>query len=500
MGDEWKEKPLGEFTDDDRAAFMAAIGESTTPDDRAALRDFAMTMRNLAEFAQSDEAREMGEQVGILLQAAREVATSLKDELEHDTDLARELQGMSLDEALESGKLDELFSRIGDGDQKEQTPYTQAKNSGALTTLNGRLAAYSSSDLKDMLTSRFIRRLPSSVKDAAKAFDKTGKLNMLALGDDELEAITETHTAFLMAVVAMIEESDVYDDETTSELTFYVPTILRELGIDPRPDGKTRKAQNEADAAAGIVLTKEQRQLRALEQRKDAMLGLVSPFDSLVGIMPNGSIYRLLAFSKYDAETEQMTISTPFFFALKRHAQRLKGPQIHRFLHSSVANEKNRAAVELASRIIGGIVRRGNTAYEADWSYIPGGKVEGERAPVVYRVRYQTLIDECPMLKGRLEAIEAASTRERPHKAQDYNTELRRTFEAAYRIIAEKSELPERCTDLRLPTAKKLVTVRRKGESKKVRKEVFVIPTKSAVTGRGKGSYMVISHRGIKRG
>ena len=477
MGDEWKGKPLGEFTDDDRAAFMAAIDESTTPAERAALRDFAMSMRNLAEFAQSDEAKEMGEQVGVLLQAAREVATSLKDELDKDTDLARELQGMSLDEALESGKLDELFSRIGEGEHK--TKRTQAAEQGALMSIGGRLAAYSSDALKDVLTSNHIMRLPSTVKDPTKAFDeRTGQLNPLALGDESLEAITNVHAAFLMGVVAMVEDTEVYDDETTSDLTFYVPKMLDELGIDPRPFSKKR------DHMATAELSEAKRAELAANQRYEKMYSLIAPFDSLVGIMPNGSIYRLLAFESYDAETETMTITTPYLFTLKRHAQRLKGPQLHRYLHGSVANEPNHAAVELASRIIGGVVRRGNTAYKTG---------DEDTKPVVeYRVKYQTLIDDCPMLSAELAAIEA--DRNSKNKAQRYNTKLRHAFEAAFRIIAEKSELPQRCTDLKLPTTKKVVTVRRGGKPVKVRKEVYVVPTKSVLN-----RTMSITHRGLKR-
>ena len=399
-------------------------------------------------------------------------------------------------ELLESNKFDELVEKP---EQATSSRLKKAKDEDVLTTLDGRLVAFSSTALKDILTSNHIKRLPSVFEDNEerrnKAFDKRGKLQPLALGDADLQAITSTHTAFLMAVASMIYKMDVYPDETSTTLSLYVPTVLRELGIESRPDGKTRKAQNDADAAAGIVLTKEQRTERGMQQRKETMLNLVNPFDTLVGVMPNGSIYRLLTLSEYDADKEVMTISAPFLFELRRYAERLKGPQIHRFLHSTVANEPNDAAVELASHILGCLVRRGNTAFVDNWNLVPEERVEGKHAPVVYRVKYATLIDECPQLRDELREIERDTSNK--FRSQYYNNKLKRTFEAAFRIIEEKSELPQRCKDLHLPKTSKLVTVKKNGKTEKVMVESYVTPTKSCLTSGGKKSYMVIYHWGL---
>ena len=90
---------------------------------------------------------------------------------------------------------------------------------------------------------------------------------------------------------------------------------------------------------------------------------LPSPFDALVGRTPDGSFYRVLSFGGYDKGSETLTISTPYLYRLKAIAeQRASGqnhPQLNRLLHSTVVNEPNRAAVELANRILTGIVTRG---------------------------------------------------------------------------------------------------------------------------------------------
>lgn len=543
MGDEWKGKPLGEFTDDDRAAFMAELNAHTTPSERASLREFATTMRNIADFAQSDEAKEMGEQVGILLQAAREVATGLKDELEQDTDLARELQGMSLDEAIESGKLDALFSRIGQQGDYKPTPRALAADIGAIMTLEGHLAAYTSDDLKDALTSKNIFKLPANLGDVSKAFDEQGRLNPLAIDDKSLESVEDVHAAFLMAIAAMVETSSDWEDEHKKTLTFYIPKVLSELGIDPRPFSKERTRTPDGDAP------------NMADLRFKAAIELITPFELHVGRMPNKQLYRLLAFDSYDPNSETMTIATPYLFSVKRYKERLKGPQLHKYLRGSVANESNHAAVELANRIIVGVARRGTSANKADQprrkpapekytgeSFVSAADYyeskedrrlarEHARAAlkraidladdkgrdralkkladfeadvtredyefahplVVYKPYYNTLLADCPMLANELAAIEA--DRSNPHRWQAYNAKLKNTFEVAFRIIAEKSELPAHYRDFQLPTTTKVVTVRRKGKATKERREVYVTPTKSVLS-----RSMVITHRGKIRG
>ena len=399
--------------------------------------------------------------------------------------------------------------------QEKASPRSAAIEKGALMTIGGRIASYSTDDLKDALNAYSIYRLPSNV-DRKQAFDDTGKLNVLMLQDKPLEGLTQIHTAFLMAVVQAVSLAPIDDGDNT--ISLYLPAICRELGIDPRTYSSKRRAGQDY-----------------AEMRLAAMLNIITPFDPFVGRTPDDSFYRFLTFVSYDKDSETMTISTPYFFRLKAIAkQRATGqkhPQLNRLMHSSAVNEPNRAAVELANRILTGIVKRGVRAdyrtYNAEPKkiaetvtrtskgqrtttttvYDTGSQTDDTPAPsktVTYKVKYQTLIEDCPQLKSELDEIingkgkaereaeernasaeEIKKAREKDKKTipQRVNKKLKDVFTAAFRIIAEKSDAPARYLDFTLPTTIRTV----KGKKSKA----YDVPTKSTLA-----RYMVITHRG----
>lgn len=407
-------------------------------------------------------------------------------------------------------------------EQEKASPRSAAIEKGALMTIGGRIASYSTDDLKDALNAYSIYRLPSNV-DRKQAFDDTGKLNALVLQDKPLEGLTQIHTAFLMAVVQAVSLSQADDGSDT--VSFYLPAICRELKIDPRTySSKRSTGQNYA------------------QQRFNAMIEIITPFDPLVGRAPDGSYYRVLTFKSYEKGSETMNVSTPYLYRLKAiAAQRstdLKRPQLNRLLHGAVVSEPNRAAVELANRILTGIVTRGVRAdyrtYNAEPKvakktvtrtskdgqrtttttvYDTDSQTDDTPAPsktVTYKVKYQTLIDDCPQLKNELDEIingkgkaerdleaqaaaehrtasaeEIRQAREKDRKIipQRINKKLKDIFTAAFRIIAEKSDAPARYIDFTLPTTTRTV------KGKKC--ETYDVPTKSTLT-----RSMIITHRG----
>ena len=407
--------------------------------------------------------------------------------------------------------------------QEKASPRSAAVEKGALMTIGCRIASYSTDDLKDALNAYSIYRLPSNV-DRKQAFDDTGKLNALMLQDKPLEGLPQIHTAFFMAVVQAVELVQIDDGDNT--ISFYLPAMCRELGIDPRTYSSKRKAGQDY-----------------AEMRLAAMLDIITPFDPFVGRTPDGNFYRVLTFVSYDKGSETMTISTPYCFRLKailkaiaeQRATGQKHPQLNRLMHSSAVNEPNRAAVELANRILTGIVTRGVRAdyrtYNAEPKakktvtrttskdgqrttttttttvYDTGSQTDDTPAPsktVTYKVKYQTLIDDCPQLKNELDEIingkgkaereaeernasaeEIKKAREKDKKTipQRVNKKLKDVFTAAFRIIAEKSDAPARYLDFTLPTTTRTV----KGKKSKA----YDVPTKSTLA-----RCMVITHRG----
>lgn len=486
-------KRLKDLTDEELQAFRDELQRRVTPEEWAAFREFAGIMADFAAVWNSDEAKAARGAASQIFEGLRDFVPILLEELEKEPDAAR-----------------------------KASPRSAAIEKGALMTIGGRIASYSTDDLKDALNAYSIYRLPSNV-DRKQAFDDTGKLNALVLQDKPLEGLTQIHTAFLMAVVQAVSLAQIDDGDNT--ISFYLPAICRDLKIDPRTySSKRRAGQNYA------------------EMRLAAMLDMITPFDPLVGRTPDGSFYRVLTFESYDKGSETMNVSTPYLYRLKAiAAQRstdLKHPQLNRLLHGAVVSEPNRAAVELANRILTGIVTRGVRAdyrtYNAEPKvakktvtrtskdgqrtttttvYDTDSQTDDTPAPsktVTYKVKYQTLIDDCPQLKNELDEIingKGKAEREAEEKAKKENREataeeikqarakdkktipqrvnkkLKDVFTAAFRIIAEKSDAPARYLDFTLPTTTRTV----KGKKSKA----YDIPTKSTLS-----RYMVITHRG----
>ena len=328
-------------------------------------------------------------------------------------------------------------------EKKKQTPRQKAIDQGALITMENHVAAFSEVDLQNALTSAQIFQLPD--KDETM-FDKdTGQLNpMLAeKAKDKLQKMTKLHTAFLFAVTQLFL---LQSSETENGLlSFYVPAICRELHIDIREYSTKRKKDTG-------------KQLPTAEAQAEKIISLITPFDSLVGKTKDGSYYRVLAFHGYDESTKTITISAPYIQKLLQTGDKSK---LNRLLHSSVVNERNQGAVELASRILAGVLRRGGapdpkqtrkptptktvrktkegdtvtTFFEA-----PQKKAQGKRV-ISYRPKFQTIIDDCPQLLSELDDIEKKKD-ETKNWRQLYNNKLKYAFESAYKIIMEKSEAP----------------------------------------------------------
>lgn len=352
--------------------------------------------------------------------------------------------------------LNSFLATIDPSRPSTTNPRDVAIEKGALMTIGGHIASYSSDNLADALNAFSIFQLPVN-RDIKECFDSAGKLNMLIVPKEQLEELSKIYTAFLGAIAQAVSLAD--QDGENNTITFYVPTICREMGIDPRGYSERRtESTNLADL------------------RRDALISIISQFELLVGRTPDGSYYRVLSFTSYEKESETMTISAPYIFKLaeiaNNQAIEAKRSQLNQLLHGNVVNEPNSAAVELASCILTGVLRRGTaTDYKTDTESIEKSGI------ITYRVKFSTLISRCPQLSKALEAIEKGKDEngnDKKNKTQAYNSKLKQTFEAAYRIIEKKSDAPNKYDDFKMPKTQRTV----KGQ----RKECYDIPTKSTLS------------------
>lgn len=335
--------------------------------------------------------------------------------------------------------------------KKKASPRSKAIERGALLSLDGHIASFTADDLRNALTGDAIFELPGAVDEFA--FETgTGKLLVQSLGKDKkLNSLGRLHGAFLGAILQGLSMQGGVDNDAGETLSFYLPTIFRNAGIDPREYSKGRDG--------GQSLS---------ELRLSKIMEILLPFDRLVGRTPDGSYYRVLSFKSYDAESETVEVSAPYLFKAFEMAQALQGKHsnFNKLLRAEAINEQNTAAVEIANRILTGLLTRGNRAdyltYSADGQRkkkkritttdAAGNKVIEETifdAPetpankdktVTYRVTFQSVIDDCPQIRSELQAILDSNSK---NKTQLYNTKLKKTFRAAYRIIMEKSDAPE---------------------------------------------------------
>lgn len=338
----------------------------------------------------------------------------------------------------------------------------KATEKGITLTAGGHIASFTADQFLRSLTTDEIFSLPGGA--TAEYFDESGKLNMAVVTqrDKKLQNITALHSAFFMDILQRVitkVENDPYSD---GPIEIYLPRFFTETGIDPRPDGKTRKKQKEE--------LEGQLALPLGEQRLSKILEISGPFDPLVGRTPEGNYYRVLAFESYDSETETAYYRSPYLTRLVEAQAEAHHGNYNLLLHSTAVNERNKAAVELASVILTGVIKRGygadpiqaqpkkkqtvtttapdgtkkKTVTEYEIQPAPAAK----QRPITYRVKYSTLIERSPLLRNALQAILDDKTKK--NKNQLYNTKLKQTFEAAARIIMEKSDAPAKYKNLRI--------------------------------------------------
>lgn len=208
-------------------------------------------------------------------------------------------------------------------------------------------------------------------------------------------------------------------------ITVYLHKFLREMGIDP---GKNN--------APDIM-----RKLRS--------------YENCVGIMPGtGIIAKLFSIIEINASDNTMTFAAPYIFRLidelesknkierktKEGEYEYIAPYHNMLVFSTIANERNKTAVELVYLIIAGLHQRGK---------VPDAKTYAKkdmqhRDPhlVTYQTSFGSLVDDTSILSGRIKAYKSTA---------DKNKALRRAFEKAYQLIETKTDAGEYFIDLQIP-------------------------------------------------
>ena len=313
--------------------------------------------------------------------------------------------------------LDNLFTETENTiniNNSKRSPRELAINKGAIISLDGALATFSSEDLQDAFNAFSLMELSDSINNYD--FDKNGKLNTLETSDNDFIIANDIDTAALNAVLkAVIKTNSTLIDPTGTNTTvkLYLPSILKELHLDARGYSKNRTKKSYDDIDYSKLYY-------------DTFAKKIIPFDKFIGRLPNGNLYRVLTIQSYDSESKTIVLDTPYMFkalelAMRKKEQDDKYIYLNELFKPEVTNERNHAAVELATRITNGLLQRGFTN--------PKKKKDGS-IYFEYKIKYATLINECPQLST---AIKNCKSR------QAINSKLKQSFNGAIKIIKDKT-------------------------------------------------------------
>lgn len=207
-------------------------------------------------------------------------------------------------------------------------------------------------------------------------------------------------------------------------ITVYLYKFLREMGIDP--------GKNNAP---------------------DIMRKLQS-FENCIGIMPGtGIIAKLFSIIEINATDNTMTFAVPYIFRLidelesKNKIERKTkdgeyeyiAPYHNMLIYSTIANERNKTAVELVYLIIAGLHQRGKVP-DAN-TYAKKDMQHKDPRLITYQTSFGSLVDDTSLLSGRIKAYKSTA---------DKNKALRRAFEKAYQLIETKTDAGEYFIDLQI--------------------------------------------------
>lgn len=315
-----------------------------------------------------------------------------------------------------------------------------AENAGAVILTGGRQITitdkkyqYALSPLPD--APAHITRLETSF--AERLVFKDGKLSLLESGIDAAtikkatsrgrEAVNELDLPLLRQIYTAAFRSAQKNDKNT--VTVYLPNFCREMGI------------NIQKSKASVLFEK------------------LNKFQDCIGVMENGNYWRLLTVLGYNEEENTLTLAVPYILQLfgeirKNNQRELKSggsfvlPGHSMLIHSDIAKERNKAAVEIVTRIIAGLQQRGALPDAS----LPqnANKIMRDRDVITYAITFQSLIEDIPLLYDRLENSAGA----------DKNKQLKRAFEKAYELLRVKTDISAYYVDLnvkeRIPTVSEL--------------------------------------------
>jgi len=321
---------------------------------------------------------------------------------------------------------------------------------GLITSVGGRQLSITDIDYQYALTplhnpNAYISPLRDEIMQ--KLTFENGKLSILGSEPADLKKETKNglqeiknlDLPLLREIFTAVYKTAVYGDAHT--VTIHIPSFCREMGIDVRrvPEQEEyKKAEDKADDEQAKPL------------KFNDVFAKMRQFENCIGIS-KGVYYELMRTIMIDPDRDLMTIAVPYMNHVLREirdkniVRDKEGKELYinnRFnwlMHTTIASERNKPAVEIVNRIITGLMQRGS---------IPDAKLKQNKNKknippdrVTYKITYSGLIDNIPLLKKSLAEGSTASK----------NVRLARAFKKAFELLHTETDVYQYYVGLKIP-------------------------------------------------
>lgn len=357
-----------------------------------------------------------------------------------------------------------------------------AAQKGAIMELrnDGTLPVFSEKTLWNAFAPGRISQMGKLAPDAINK--KTGRVEKIKLEEGDILPLTAaniSYKAFMLLNAITANSVENYREYLVSggAIRFYVKGVLDQLEVDARIHGDPQQIELDPQQIELDRYTRNRKTTGALyleEQLKPLLL--------FVGTTPDGSRYSVLNYEGYDIESDTMTIRSPYLFQLWKATQtafveRKKGKE------QRIADGKKPLKADLKPLELNTLFKR--SAYKEDdtvleiATFITNVLLNAGKGAHKTKIKYRTLINNCPRLRERLKELDdlpkdtKGKKGNKINKTAQYNSALRK-IARAYTLIMT----PDKCDALKHFEFIEFSPTKEKGGRRE-----FVPPTKSTLDG-----------------
>lgn len=450
------------------------------------------SIASLQAFFDSDKWQEMRQKLEEVLELAdetEELSPYLEEELKKP-----EYEGKTIDELLHVAERDEDSTPIEEslyvralaaaraardaaavvaaqqaGRDQRRITREKALASGAIMGLNtGSLITFSNRELWDAFSPERISRIGTLPKDE---IDETGLVTRNEFNKGEIEPVKSLEVSYkalflVNTIIANSVENYRARFVTDGAITFYVKGVLDNLEIDPRikDDGQL---DIDRKTAGALYLEKQ-----------------FEPLLPLIGTVPGGSRYSVFNYDGYDADTDTMTVRSPYLFQLWTRTQKLYAAR-KEAQKKRIDEGKKPLKIDLKPLEVNELFKP--TVYREDDAvleiavYITDVLLAAGKGTHKTEITFKTLIKNCSRLREELKKIDEipngalGENGKKINKTARYNSALRK-IERAYSLIMN----PNKCDALKNFEFTSFVTADKNGKEA----DRFITPTKSTIDGK----------------